>query len=148
MKNYSPNRITPSKSFYVNELKKSNKNLINKSNQLDFLEKKFQKLLDMNYNFLRPFFENDDDLIAENYKSNSFKKDVDADFDEKIEAILPTWINRLIALFISIYHRLIRTKVVQSLVKLTKKAVYYFIKLLSTTKHLKTIKFFTLKSSP
>lgn len=58
MKNYQ----TPSRNFYVNELKKNNKNLIKNNQRLNFLEQKLEILLAYTFKFFHPFFKDDDEL--------------------------------------------------------------------------------------
>ncbi len=123
MENYSPNRKTPSRDFYVNELKKSNSNLTKKDTQLDFFESKLQKLLDINYNFFRPFFED------EEYESNNNYHKADSNFDKTIENHLLKPKTSIITLFSSIWNKIVDSKIVNNIV--SKKKHNHYKKLLS-----------------
>ncbi len=145
MKTYSSNRNTPSRNFYIKELKNSSKNLKNTQNKLDFLEYNLDKLLSYSFKFFHPFF-NDDEYEA-NRNSYKVSNDVDDEFDQVIEKHLPVWLTKLIALAVTIYNKIMGIKTVQKIIAKTQKV---FIYLRGKTIQLKiiTVKFFAFKSPP
>ena len=146
MKNYSQNRNTPSRSFYVNELKKGGKNLKKSNYQLDFLERKLEDLLSYSFKFFHPFFNDDEYEANKNYSKPS--NNLDDDFDQTIDKYLPKWIISIISLVARFYNKIIGNKTINDFVVKTKSRYKYLKNSIINKLNLKTIKFFTLKSSP
>ena len=148
MKNYTQNRNTPSRSFYINELKKTPKNLTINNNQLDFLEKKLDKLLTHSFKFFHPFFNDDEYEINKNYYKAGTDEGVDDEFDKQVEKHLPKWALVLINLLNIIYNRIIGTKLIKYLTKKTIKTINNLNNIQLNKQILKTRKFFAFKSPP
>lgn len=146
MKYYSQNRNTPSRSFYVNELKKKPKNLKNKNDRLDFLENNLNKLLTYSFKFFHPFFNDEEYEANKNYYKTT--NNVDEDFDQKAEKHLPNWLLTIIAFFNDLYNRITGTKVGQNLIMKIRKTINVFNNTMLNKQILKTRKFFAFKSPP
>jgi|GEM_PF-2965960 len=142
MRNYA----SPSRNYYVNELKNNRKNLNKSVNKLDLLEENLDKLLVYSFRFFHPFFKDDEYDKSNHYYSS--KNDVDNDFDAKIERHLPRFILTIMAYFTKLYHKLIGKSAVKKVVTAIKK-FYLGVKNKMFSKIVsKTFKIFKNKSSP
>lgn len=146
MKTYSQNRNTPSRNFYINELKKSPENLKNTQGKLDFLEDNLEKLLNYSFRFFHPFFNDEEyETNKNNYKANN---DVDEDFDQTIEKHLPLWLTKVIAFLVAIYNKIMGVETVQKIIAKTQQVFIYLKNKTIVLIKLKTVKFFAFKSPP
>lgn len=146
MKNYKPKHYTPSRKFYINELKKNNKNLKSNNISLDFLESNLDKLLKYSFKFFHPFFNDDEYESKRNYFSTS--KNLDRDFDNKLEEYSPQWLLSLWSFILAIYKKIVNSKPINQLKNKTKQIIHNLKSIIVNRFNLKTIKFFAFKSPP
>ena len=146
MKNYSTKETyQTSKEYYLKVLKKEKINLNSNKDKLNIFDQQLEKLLAVTYRFFNPFFAADD--VPTTYKNEYSNKNIDDEFDEKIQRQIPRWLQVVIDFFEKIYRILFPTKKLCSLVNLIKKFSvtnnsnnFSLLKILTN--------FFTLNSSP
>lgn len=146
MKNYNQNNTyQTSKEYYYQVLKKEKINLNSSKEQLNVFDQQLEKFLEITYQFFNPFFAADD--VPKIYKNEYSNRNIDKEFDEKIQHQIPAWLQAIIDFFMSIYRLLFPTKKLRSLVEGIKNfSVTNKFHSLSISKILTN--FFTLNSSP
>jgi hypothetical protein len=106
------NSFQTSRDFYINELKNKKTNFNSSIKSIDKLDNYIDKWLGYSYNFLAPFFEDEDFQIS--YSNNTQKDQIDQGFDDS----LPSWIKSMIDLIISIYRFIFPNKIQKKLTKI------------------------------
>lgn len=146
MKNYRPKHYTPSREFYVKELKKNDKNLKSKNVSLDFLERNLDKLLKYSFKFFHPFFNDSEYESNRSYVDAS--KDLDRDFDTKVEQHTPRWLLSLWSFIMLFYKKIVKPNTINKLKSNAKQAIHNLKSIATNHFNLKSIKFFAFKSPP
>ena len=146
MKNYSQNNTyQTSKEYYLNVLKKEKINLNSSKEQLNIFDQQLEKFLEITYRFFNPFFVADD--VPKTYKNEYSNRDIDKEFDEKIQRQIPSWLKVVIDFFIKIFHFFFPIKIIIYQLQQLKKCNY--LKVLNQLSFQKLIiNFFRANSSP